>query len=87
MSTIITETIDVDLTCYIDECVEAVREANYLVFETSEEAYDYVKELEDLTLDKIKEIVAEARNKVIYEQVSQDYKELYDKLDRVLFYE
>lgn len=87
MSTIITETVDVDLTCYIYECVEAVREANYLVFESSEEAYDYVKGLEDLTLDKIKELHKEARNKVIYENVSQDYKELYDKLDRVLFYE
>lgn len=87
MSTIITETVDVDLTYYVDECVEAVREANYLVFESSEEAYDYVKELEDLTLDKIRELHKEARNKVIYENVSQDYKELYDKLDRVLFYE
>ena len=87
MSTIITETIDVDLTCYIDECVDAVREANYLVFESGEEAYDYVKELEDLALDKVKEIHKEARDKVLYEQVSQDYKELFDKLDRVLFYE
>jgi len=87
MSTIHTVAVDLDFSDYIDECVEAVRESNYLVFESSEEAYDYVKELEDLTLDKVKEIHKEARNKVIYENVSQDYKELYDKLDRVLFYE
>lgn len=82
-----TISIEVDLSNYIDECIEAVRDEGYLVFDDDNSVKDYCSDTIYSSLDKIKEIVAEARNKVIYEIVSQDYKELFDKLDRVLFYE
>ena len=87
MSTIHTvETeFDLDFGYYIDECIETLRDRDYLVFADEEQARDYFGEYD--LVEKIKEIHKEARNKVLYENVSQDYKELYDKLDRVLFYE
>ena len=87
MSTIHTvETqFDLDFSCYIDECIETLRDRDYYVFVDEEQARYFFGECD--LVEKIKEIHKEARNKVIYEQVSQDYKELYDKLDRVLFYE
>lgn len=87
MSTIHTvETqIDLDFGNYIDECIETLRDRDYYVFTDEEHARDFFGEFD--LLEKIKEICKEARNKVIYDNVSQDYKELYDKLDRVLFYE
>lgn len=78
-------TVSIDLAEYIDECIEAVRDEGYFVFKNEEEARDFFGE-NDL-LVKIKEIIGEMRTKVIYDTVSQDYKELFDKLDRVLFYE
>lgn len=85
MSTI---SIEVDLSNYIDECIEAVRDEGHLVFDDDNSVRDYCSDVMGNSLDKIKEIVAEARNNVLYNQdISQDYKELYDKLDRVLFYE
>ena len=89
MSTIHTvETqIDLDFGCYIDECIETLRDKDYIVFTDEEEARFYFGE-NDL-IAKIKEIVAEMRENVIYapNKTSQDYKDVYEKLDRVLFYE
>lgn len=87
MSTIHTvETqFDLDFSDYIDECIETLKDMGYFVFADEEQARDFFGE-NDL-IEKIKELHKEARNKVIYENVSQDYKELYDKLDRALFYE
>ena len=78
-------TVSIDLADYIDECIEAVRDEGYYVFKDEEQARFYFGD--STQQEKIKEIMAEARNKVLYEDISQDYKELYEKLDRVLFYE
>ena len=78
-------TVSIDLADYIDECIEAVRDEGYYVFKDEEQARFYFGD--STQQEKIKEIIAEARNKVLYEDISQDYKELYEKLDRVLFYE
>ena len=82
-----TISIEVSLSDYISECIEAVRDEGYFVFENEEEAREFLGECD--LLAKIREIIGEMRTKVIYEpdSVSQDYKELYEKLDRVLFYE
>lgn len=87
MSTIHTvETqIDLDFGCYIDECIETLRDRNYYVFADEEQARDFFSEYD--LVEKIREIHKEARNKVIYENVSEDFKGLYYKLDKVLFYE
>jgi hypothetical protein len=87
MSTIHTvETqIDLDFGCYILECIETLRDRGYFVFNDEKQVRDFFGEYD--LVEKIKEIHKEAHNKVLYENVSQDYKELYDKLDRVLFYE
>ena len=77
--------VDLDFSDYIDECIETLRDRDYFVFADEEQARDFFGEYD--LVEKIKEIHKEARNKVIYETVSQDYKELFDKLDRVLFYE
>ena len=80
-------TVSIDLAEYIRECIEAVRDEGYFVFRDEEEARDFFGESDLLV--KIKETIGEMRTKVIYEpdSVSQDYKELYEKLDRALFYE
>lgn len=87
MSTIHTVEVeaDLDFSDYIDECIETLRDRDYLVFADEEQARDFFGECD--LIEKIKEIHKEARNKVLYETVSQDYTELFDKLDRVLFYE
>lgn len=86
MSKIIEIETSIDLADYIDECIEAVRDEGYYVFENEEQARFYFGEYSKL--EKIKEIIAEARDNVLYKQdISQDYKELYEKLDKVLFYE
>lgn len=53
-----------------------------------------MEDKEDLLLDifpqiiKIKEYIqVDLRNKILYENPSQDLKEAYEKLDRLLFYE
>lgn len=79
-------TVSIDLADYIDECIEAVRDEGYYVFKDEEQARFYFGD--STQQEKIKEIIAEARDNVLYKQdISQDYKELYEKLDRVLFYE
>ena len=87
MSKIIEVETSINLADYIDECIEAVRDEGYYVFENEEQARFYFGE--DNKLEKIKEIVAEMRENVIYvpNKTSQDYKDVYEKLDRVLFYE
>ena len=85
MSTIHTVEIDLDFSEHIDKCIETLRDRDYFVFADEEQVRYYFGECD--LVEKIKEICKEARNKVLYEDVSQDYKELYDKLDRVLFYE
>lgn len=89
MSTIHTiETqIDLDFGCYIDECIETLRDRNYFVFGDEKQARDFFGECD--LIEKIREIHKEATDKIIFEKdtLSQDYKDLYDKLDRVLFYE
>lgn len=89
MSTIHTvETqIDLDFGCYIDECIETLRDRGYLVFADEEQARDFLGKPD--SIEKLKEIYKEATDKIIFEKetLSEDYKELYDKLDRILYYE
>ena len=89
MSTIHTvETqIDLDFGNYIDECIETLRDRDYLVFADEEQARYFFGNYD--SIEKLKEIYKEATDKIIFEKetLSEDYKELYDKLDRILYYE
>ena len=87
MSKIIEVETSINLADYIDECIEAIRDEGYYVFENEEQARYFFGQYD--SIEKLKEIYKEATYKIIFEKetLSEDYKELYDKLDRILYYE
>ncbi len=69
-------TIDINLNDIQDEIIEYVKDNKFIL-----------EEICPNTL-KIKEYLEkDLRNKILYENPSQDLKEAYEKLDRLLFYE
>lgn len=68
--------IELDLAGFQDEIIEYVKNNKFLLEEICP------------NIIKIKEYLEkDLRNKILYENPSQDLKEAYEKLDRLLFYE
>lgn len=75
MCNCVEHTIILDLSELEDEIIEYVKSNKYLIAEIC----PYIQKIKDF-------LVEDSRNKVLYENPSQDLKEVYEKLDRLLFY-
>ena len=82
--------VDVDLEDYLSECIEMLEGKGYKVFQDNEEIQEYCDDLDiryNQAYDSILGYLEDMKNKVYYENVSDDYKKVYEDLDRIVFYE
>ena len=71
--------VDVDLENYLDECIEMLERKGYKVFQDNEEIQEYCYNWDvryNQTYDSILGYLEEMKNKVYYENPSDDYKKL-----------
>lgn len=82
--------VEINLEDFEDECIEMLQDNGYKVFRDNDEILEYCAELDmsyNEAYDSILGYLEEMKNKVYYENVSDDYKKIYEDLDRIVFYE
>jgi hypothetical protein len=82
--------VEINLEDFEDECIEMLEGKGYKVFEDNSEIQEYCAEWDvnyNQAYDSILGYLEEMKNKVYYENVSDDYKKAYEDLDRIVFYE
>lgn len=82
--------VEINLEDFEDECIEMLQDNGYKVFRDNDEIKEYCAEWDisyTEAYDSILGYLEEMKNKVYYENVSEDYKKVYEDLDRIVFYE
>lgn len=82
--------VEINLENFEDECIEMLQDNGYKVFRSNDEIQEYCAELDmsyNEAYDSILGYLEEMKNKVYYENVSEDCKKVYEDLDRIVFYE
>jgi hypothetical protein len=82
--------VEINLEDFEDECIEMLQDNGYKVFRDNSEIQEYCAEWDisyNEAYDSILGYLEEMKNKVYYENVSDDYKKAYEDLDRIVFYE
>lgn len=82
--------VEIDLEDYLNECIEMLESKGYKVFQDNSEIQGYCDEWDisyNQAYDSILGYLEEMKNKVYYENPSDDYKKAYEDLDRIVFYE
>jgi hypothetical protein len=82
--------VEINLEDFEDECIEMLQDNGYKVFRDNEEIKEYCTEWDisyNEAYDSVLGYLEEMKNKVYYGNASEEYKKIYEDLDRIVFYE